>query len=876
MLEGGSGMMQRLAAGVMAWTTAASLEAQTAGSFVNFEGRHCRPLALSQDGRRLFAVNTPDCRLSVFDVSNPSNPVPVLIREIPVGVEPVSVQPLTDDEVWVVNEVSDSISVVSVSGGIVTGTIPCKDEPADVVFSAGKAFVSCSRNNLVRVFDAETHAELASVPVQGLNPRSLAVSADGSRVFAAMALSGNRTTLLPVERAPNQPPPTNPNLPPPPRVGLIVSHNDSRLNPMPLIPDHDVAVIDAADHSVVRYFDGIGTINFAMAARPGGGELWVTNTDARNLTRFEPNLRGHAVDNRLTRIIVASGATTAFDLNPGINYALLPNPGAKANALAQPAAIVFEPGGGFLWLASFGTDRLAKVDASSGAIVRRIDLDPAGGGGANPRGMRGPRGLALRADLGRLYVLNRISNTITVINTQTSQVLTEHATGSLDPTPGVIRQGRGFLYDARLSGNGTMSCASCHVDGDRDDLAWDLGDPGGHLEQVTSPTIFQTSRTFDMHPMKGPMTTQSLRGLAGTDPLHWRGDRATFGHFNGAFASLLGGTELSTADMNTFRDFINTIVYQPNPNQNLDRTLPPTFAGGDPNAGRHTYLNEFYQPGLTCNTCHTLPTGTNKMIIDAELLDESQSFKVPQLRNIYQKRHFVRSGTTVSLSGFGLVHDGQDPDMVTFLSRAVFGVFANDSTRKRNLDAFVQCIDTGTAPACGHAITLTAATLAASDATWTLLETQAAAGHIDLVAHGTMDGHRHGWHFRPVPGDYAPDESALGAATRLTLSQKIAEGAVLTIIGVPPGSGARLGTDRDLDALADLDEPLPVLDLGFEAEIPRLTWPAAHWWMVLERNHHLDAGSWEAVNQSRVTTGGSVILLDFASSPRAFFRLRRP
>src|SRR5437016_10244807 len=94
-------------------------------NFVNFEGKQTSPIRLSPDGMRLFAVNTPDCRLSVFDVSNPGNPV--LISEIPVGVEPVSVNPLNSDEAWVVNEVSDSISVVSISHHIVTDTIYVKD-----------------------------------------------------------------------------------------------------------------------------------------------------------------------------------------------------------------------------------------------------------------------------------------------------------------------------------------------------------------------------------------------------------------------------------------------------------------------------------------------------------------------------------------------------------------------------------------------------------------------------------------------------------------------------------------------------------------------------------------------------------------------------
>src|SRR6187455_2936408 len=78
-------------------------------SYVNFEGKQTRPISLSLDGTRLFAVNTPDARLSVFDVTHPLNPF--LIAEIPVGVEPVSVTPRDNDEVWVVNEVSDSISV---------------------------------------------------------------------------------------------------------------------------------------------------------------------------------------------------------------------------------------------------------------------------------------------------------------------------------------------------------------------------------------------------------------------------------------------------------------------------------------------------------------------------------------------------------------------------------------------------------------------------------------------------------------------------------------------------------------------------------------------------------------------------------------------
>jgi len=51
------------------------------------------------------------------------------------------------------------------------------------------------------------------------------------------------------------------------------------------------------------------------------------------------------------------------------------------------------------------------------------------------------------------------------MDTSNDTVLKEIPVGSFDPTPAEIRNGRGFLYDAKLSGNGNASCATCHIDG---------------------------------------------------------------------------------------------------------------------------------------------------------------------------------------------------------------------------------------------------------------------------------------------------------------------------------------------------------------------------------------------------------------------------
>ena len=46
-----------------------------AQSFVNFETPQVHAIAVSQDGQRLLALNTPDNRLAVFSLARPSLPV---------------------------------------------------------------------------------------------------------------------------------------------------------------------------------------------------------------------------------------------------------------------------------------------------------------------------------------------------------------------------------------------------------------------------------------------------------------------------------------------------------------------------------------------------------------------------------------------------------------------------------------------------------------------------------------------------------------------------------------------------------------------------------------------------------------------------------
>jgi DNA-binding beta-propeller fold protein YncE len=782
-----------ICAAVVLLPRSTTVHAQQGTAFANFEGAQTSPIRLSADRTRLFAVNTPNQTLSVFDLTAPANPQ--LIAEIPVGVEPVSVSPRTDDEVWVVNQVSNSISVVSVSQGIVIHTIDAKPEPMDVVFAAGLAYVSVSRANEVLVFDPNSLALVATIPLVGGNPRALAVSPDGSKVYVAFALSGNGTTIIPQTLAPPQSAPTNPDLPAPPQVGLIVQSTDPNWiqDISYTVPDNDVAIINTGTSpTLAGYYNGVGTINFGMAVNPVNGDLYVSNTDALNLIHFETNLLGHFVNNRITKIQTSTGVITPYDLNPGINYAVLPNPAALATALAQPTALAVDPGGSFMWVAAFGTDRVAQV-STSGAVLSTIEVAQPSGQGSNvdPVHKRGPRGLALDKTAQKLYVLNRITNSISIVDTKQLTVLSELPIG-FNPTPASIQQGRGFLYDAKLSGNGTGSCASCHIDGDMDHLAWDLGDPGGSMTSLTESTGTGTT-TVQFHPMKGPMTTQTLRGLLDLSPYHWRGDHPNFQAFNTAFSDLMGGSQLSTADMNLYTNFVNTLIFLPNPNQNLDRSLPTSLAGGNAVTGLADFTNiaetKSFGTVKTCNSCHkAVPSGpgSNRFVLPALPTDHTpQALKNPQLRNMYQKN--LRT-PGVSIDGFGLNHDGSGRDIAAFLVGPPFVLYT--AQQATDMTAYMLAFDTGTAPAVGYTRTLTAANVANAtvQSQWALLQSQAAIPNIDLIVRGTLNGVVHGLLYQASAGTYISDTGTL--YTQAQLQTLILAGDTLSIMGVYPGTGS--------------------------------------------------------------------------------------
>lgn len=832
-------------------------------SFVNFETAPIHPVALSADGSMLAVCNLPDARVELFDVSSG---VPQALASVPVGIDPVSVRFRSSNELWVVNHISSSTTIVDTANRRVVATLDTRFGPADVVFagSPARAFISCAKEDLVQVFDPIQRQVITNLTILGDRPKALAVSPDGSRVYVAVFESGNASTILsdgavynPFGPYAGQAPPPNdgPNLDPPiyrqPEAlergfqyeesflsGIIVKRNsagrwmddnngdwtefirgtNAAQFGRPLgwdMPDRDLAVINTTNFAIT-YATGLMNICMDVAVNPASGDVAVIGTDGTNERRFEPKLRGTFLRVNLALVDPLTLQSTIRDLNPHLDYSTSSVPVAVRDlSLGDPRGIVWNVAGTRAYVTGMGSRNLVVIDAQGNRAMRQpVELS------------EGPSGLALDETRDRLYVLNRFSASISVVDTTTLEVVTN--VSFFDPTPPAIKIGRKHLYDTRRnSGLGQVSCGSCHVDARFDRLGWDLSNPAG-------PTIVNGMM---FHPIKGPLVTQTLQDIFAypNHGLHWRADRNGLEAFNPTFTDLLGADrQLSTEEMDEFINFVGTIHFPPNRFRNFDNSLPvnvplPGFFGLGaeaqpddtplPNGNAVRGLELFNDtPSFRCASCHNLASGLGSGGDDALIQRFTSVFKVAQLRSIADRVGMDRVGTS-SRAGFGFGFDGNADSLLRFLlSRDLLA--RNDNQNIADLTAFLlafggagtqnQYATSQDAPAAvGRQVTLNSPQLT-TRLNEMLALADLTANRVDLIARGTQDHLSRGWFYDRSTGEFQSDRNGEQIALNGLLALASA-GAPLTFTVVPIGSARRLAVDRDDDNYFDRTES----ELGF-------------------------------------------------------------
>jgi DNA-binding beta-propeller fold protein YncE len=639
------------------------------------------------------------------------------------------------------------------------------------------------------------------------------------------------------------------------------------------LPDRDVFAISANTLTQASVFTHVGTTLFNMVTNPISGKLYVSNTEAFNHVRFEgpgvfggTTVQGHLAETRVT--VISGASVTPRHLNKHIDYTrLMGEPGfdptAKNHSLSTPLDMVVSSDGQTLYLAAFGSSKIGVFNTTAlendtfDPRVASANYIPVSGGG--------PSGLALDEARGRLYVLTRFDNSVKVINLATKQEI--GAAALPNPEPASVVQGRPFLYDAtRFSGNGEASCASCHIFGDMDDLAWDLGNPdepvkknplnivfGGSTTLALAPILFGlnspengTGLMDDFHPMKGPMTTQTLRGLLNSGAMHWRGDRAvgefgtnaidanlSFNNFIVAFEGLIGGPQPSPAEMQKFTDFQLQVIPPPNPVRRLDNSLTAAQQ-----RGRNFYFGSRPSDGIrlpliggdafNCNGCHVVDRsqgffGTGR---SASFEGITQVFKIPHLRNMYAKvgmfggarvPFFLASDSGNmgdQVRGFGFVNDGSVDTLFRFFTAVVFRplintgfpIFNPDNTR-RDLEQFVLAFDSDLAPIVGQQTTLTASNarsvgpridlmIERAETTFVSKSLGGVVKECDLVARVALKGRVKSFLYDPVARNFIPDDGGPRVSDKALRELAATPGQEVTYTAAVPASGGRLAFEQ--------------------------------------------------------------------------------
>lgn len=270
-----------------------------------------------------------------------------------------------------------------------------------------------------------------------------------------------------------------------------------------------------------------------------------------------------------------------------------------------------------LYIANAGSDSISVIDLNTGFARGNIAV------GANPRG------LLLNLDNSELYVHSALDGTVTTIDTNDLSVSDVLPIINLNVSLDVLLGAQLFhsAADPRLSAGNTLSCATCHFDGQSDGRVW---------------------RGFP----DGPRNTPLLYNLLETVPYKWS---ATW--------SELSDVELKIRWLQAGTGLIDSpIVDDPHPEMSVDLDLltqyltalqaPPNPYHFPPNiVARGSEI--FQEQG--CATCHVGPAGTDLQSYDvgtgrsSALEERGTTFDTPSLRWLWLSAPYFHDGSAQTL-----------------------------------------------------------------------------------------------------------------------------------------------------------------------------------------------------------------------------------
>jgi YVTN family beta-propeller protein len=255
-----------------------------------------------------------------------------------------------------------------------------------------------------------------------------------------------------------------------------------------------------------------------------------------------------------------------------------------------------------------------------------------------------PRGLALSRDGRKLFVANRLEDTISVIDTRSNSVASTIALAG-PKTVSTLRHGEQTFYTARYSFQGQIGCATCHIDSTFDGLTWDL-EPDGFGRDIVDNRMLEDIKDTEPYKWNGGNPNIPTECGPRTEKYFWRSENYD---------------NLTLSDLSVYV-----------------RSMPPRpnrwrLAGGEftpaQERGRALFVRDVDKFGKPiplanrCSYCHSGPKGTSQKSFEVgtrKATDNTGLLDTPQLSNIALSAPYLHDGSARTLEEIWTVYNPDD------------------------------------------------------------------------------------------------------------------------------------------------------------------------------------------------------------------------
>ncbi|MBL9038895.1 MAG: c-type cytochrome [Archangium sp.] len=609
-------------------------------------------LALSQDDKLLYAVDTDNSMLVVVDtVSNQK------VAEVKVGPSPSRVLVGADDTIYVANRGSNFVSVIRRGEWSEAQRLEVGMEPTGLAMTAdGKQLLVVSATSpttpdfgVLTVFDTASLQPRFEIPVGG-EPRAVA-AIKGNRALVSLLKQGqvievdlsngqlvganneqsiyslaNATSLGSSSTSPSlRGPSTFSTFRPRAMTDLIATPDGTRVF-APVVWAREDAIA-RRPNSAGGYYSAGGPCNVGAVATAG---IVTVDTNASATPRVDDltNCFSSGTNSETT----SDFPTTA--ISPSSSFSGFPGSAPNDGVVQGPTVGVVDPTGSWLFVVNRESSNVAvmptyrrtgsdlKFNATGSSIRGSVNV----GAGAD--------GIAITNSGLTVYVYSQFDHVVDVLGADgvgEKAKLTRNAAKRLkiaeDTLAPELAAGRRLFFDAldtRMSSAQTnVACATCHLEGREDGHVWQFPD--------------------------GPRQTPALAGrkLLSTAPYHWSGEFDDLSAFNAhTIIERMGGSGLARAAADTLDQWVDQLPVAPTP-------IRPELA--EVQRGK-----QIFETKAECATCHTGELRTNNQFASVGTVNARGAnpdngrvlevgFNVPSLLGVSRSAPYLHDGAEKTL-----------------------------------------------------------------------------------------------------------------------------------------------------------------------------------------------------------------------------------